>query len=199
MLACKPDNDLYRVLLTNRVECVRCDSAAQAVQTAAENAGVLILAEDYPEKTTVSDASVWEQAKQKKLRLYVEYPASLPGLEVGKPKHDTILRGVVASGFFGTTLAPMRIVSINGLTFVPVKAEKACLVAARVAGFDTAVFGLPPETFPILFETADGKVLVSTTKLSHFVTGRYAPAQDWQTIWRGVFGWLRPGARQRSI
>ena len=193
-LSCRADNDLYRVLTENRISCGRFDTPVQAVQSAVDGAGVLLLADDYPAKTTVIEASVWDEAKRKKLRLYVEYPSALPGMEISKPKHDNILRGVVASDFFGKDLAPMRIVSINGLTFVPVKAEKSSLVAARVAGFDTAVFGLPTETHPILFEAPDGDILVATTKLSHFLTGRYAPAQDWQTIWQGVFGWLKPGA-----
>ncbi len=192
ILACRENNDLYRVLTENGVAHSRFDTPDKAVKAAASGAGVLLLADDYPEKTNLVGPDVWEEAKRKKLRLYVEYPATLPGMEVGGPRKDHVLRGVVATDFFGSELAPMRIVSINGLTFVPVKAEKASLVAARVAGFDKAVFGLPPETHPILFEAADGGLLVATTKLSHFVTGRYAPTQDWQTIWKGVLGWLQP-------
>lgn len=199
LLACREDNDLHRVLKENRLSCSRFDTPAQAVQAATSGAGVLLLADEYPAKTTTIEPVVWEEAKRKKLRLYVEYPTALPGLEVGKPKQGHILRGVVATDFFGKELAPMRIVSVNGLTFVPVKAERAALVAARVAGFDTAVFGLPPETFPLLFEMPGSDTLVATTKFSHFVTGRYAPMQDWQTLWSRVLGWLQPGAPVASL
>lgn len=194
LLACREDNDLYRVLTENRLECSRFDSPSKAVQAAVPGAGVLLLADGYPAKTTVVEASVWEEAKRKKLRLFIEYPSALPGMEVGKPRQDHLLRGVVATDFFGKALAPMRIVSVNGLTFVPIKAERAALVAARVAGFDTAVFGLPTETFPLLIEMPDSDLLVATTKFSHFVTGRYAPMQDWQTLWGRVLAWLQPGA-----
>ncbi|MCY2931391.1 MAG: hypothetical protein NTV86_18265 [Planctomycetota bacterium] len=191
VLAGRPDNDLYRVLTTNCGNLVRCDTAAQAVQTAAEGVGVLILAEDYPAKTTVVEASVWEEVRRKKLRLYVEYPAALPALAVGQPNEDKLLRGVVTSGFFGAELTPMRIVTINDCRFVPVKAETPHMVLAKVAGVDTAVFGLTDMlTEPLLFE--HGGVLVATTKLSQFVTGRYMPEQAWRTIWQTILSHLLP-------
>ena len=71
------------------------------------------------------------------------------------------------------------------------RAAKPDLVMARVAGFDTAVYGLPSTgAYPILFEHAG--VLVATTKLSQFVTARYAPSEAWGPIWRRVFEWLCP-------
>ncbi|MCP4246285.1 MAG: hypothetical protein GY778_04475, partial [bacterium] len=90
-------------------------------------------------------------------------------------------------------LARLRILAIGGLQFVPVKTERAHIVAARVAGFDTAVYGLPETTYPILFEHPDGDILVATTKLSHFVTGRYAPTDAWRALWQGVLRWLCRG------
>ena len=71
----------------------------------------------------------------------------------------------------------------------------AHLVLARVAGFDTAVYGLADtKTFPILFEHPRGDVLVATTKLSQFVTARYAPEDAWPAVWRMILGRLQPGA-----
>jgi hypothetical protein len=35
-----------------------------------------------------------------------------------------------------------------------------------------------------------GEVLVATTKLSQFLSGRYAPSDAWQSIWNGVLAWL---------
>jgi hypothetical protein len=72
------------------------------------------------------------------------------------------------------------------------------LVLARVAGFDTASFGLPRETFPILFELrgeegASGAVLVATTKLSQFITARYGPREAWGPVWRMILEWVQPG------
>lgn len=137
---------------------------------------------------------VFELAAKKHLRLYVEFPASLPGVELGKPRGIRWERGVITSGAFGPELTPMRIVSIHDCHFVPVKTDKSHLVIAKVAGFDTAVYGLPEQdVWPILFEHADEAMLVSTTKLSQFVTARYAPSDAWAPIWRMILEWLQPG------
>ncbi len=85
VLACTADNDLFHVLAANEIACRRFDSPAQAVQAADSGDGVLILADRYPETTTAIDLAMFEQAAKKQLRLYVEYPAALPGVEVGQP------------------------------------------------------------------------------------------------------------------
>ena len=104
---------------------------------------------------------------------------------------------MIASDAFAPALAKLRILAIHGCRFVPLKAENPHIVIGRVAGFDTAVYGLPKESFPILCELPKreqvGDVLVATTKLSHFVTGRYAPTDAWRAIWNYVFAWLQPG------
>ena len=73
-------------------------------------------------------------------------------------------------------------------------AAKPHLVLAKVAGVDTAVFGLkdtPGE--PLLFDHPRGNLLVATTKLSHFVTGRYMPEEAWRTIWQTILDRLAAG------
>ncbi len=157
-----------------------------------------ILADGYPEKTTVVEPGLFDEAARKKLRLYVEYPSALPTLTVGPPKEDKLLRGVVISDIFGDALRPMRIVTVNGCRYVPVACESPFvhhLALARVAGVDTAVFGLkdtPSE--PLLFEHPRANVLVATTKLSQFVTGRYMPEEAWRTVWQTILHRLQPGA-----
>ena len=75
----------------------------------------------------------------------------------------------------------------------PENSPKADLVVARVAGYDTAIYGLPDkEVFPILFEVPESRLIVATTKLSGFVTGRYAPAHDWVLIWEKLLSELSP-------
>ncbi len=193
-VVCAADNDLFGVLSANKIARRRFDSAAEAGTAADSGSGVLILADGYPGKTTTVDGALLDKAAGKKLRLYVEYPAALGGLEFGKPVETHVERVVVASDFFGGGLKSLRIVSVNGLHYVPVEAKGSHLVAARVAGFDTAVYGLPEKTSPILFKMPGRDVLVATTKLSHFVTGRYAPRDSWQCIWGAVLAWLSPGA-----
>jgi hypothetical protein len=86
----------------------------------------------------------------------------------------------------------MRILAVHGFRYVPVEAAGAWLVAARVAGYDHAVYGLPKSgVWPVLFEHSPD-VLVATTALSRFVTGRYAPADAWEPIWKQILGRLCP-------
>lgn len=193
VFSCAVDNDLYRVLSDCGLNCPRYENPAAAVEAAAPATGVLLLANRYPQQTQNVAPAVFELAAKKRLRLYVEYPTSLPGLEVGKPRETRWERGVIASDAFGATLKPLRIVAIHDCHFVPLAAEQPHIVIARVAGFDSAVFGLPEkDVWPILFEHPRGGLLVSTTKLSQFVTARYAPTDAWTPIWRMILGWLQP-------
>jgi len=70
------------------------------------------------------------------------------------------------------------------------------LVSARVAGYDTAVFGLTgANPSPILFQhPADPSITVATTKLSSFVRGRFAPLVEWQLLWKVLLQQLVPWA-----
>ena len=192
VFCCRADNDLFRVLSDNGMRCPRYDTPGEAAGKAPAGAGVLILADGYPQQSTVVEPSVLEAAGSKRLRLYVEYPSALPGIELGQPRSVRWERAVVASDFFAPALNKLRILCIHGCRFTPAKAEKPHLVLARVAGYDSAVFGLPRETFPILFEHPRGNVLVATTKLSQFVTGRYGPADAWGSVWQLILCWLCP-------
>ena len=203
ILSCKEDNDLYRTLQENKIVCSRYDTPAEAVDHAGEGTGVLILADGYPEKTTLIDPGVFEEAAGKKLRLYVEYPSFLPGVEIGAPIGTHWERAVIASDAFAPAVQKLRILAMHDCSFVPMKSDHPLIVMARVAGFDTAVYGLPAETFPILFEmpetTNAGEVLVSTAKLSQFITARFAPTDAWTSIWKYVFAWLQPDAKAPEL
>ena len=193
IFVCRTENDLYRVWSAGGAPCRRWDRAADAVEAAPANAAILILADGYPAQTTDISAPLLDAAARKRLRLLIEYPAALPGLTLDAPRAATLERAVVASDFFGPELARLRILAVNGLHFLSVPGVASPhLVAARVAGFDTAVYGLPETTHPLLFEYRD-RVLVATTQLSRFVTARYAPHDAWQRLWTAILGWLRPG------
>ena len=179
---------------------LRFDRPADAVDAASDGAGVLILADGYPDKTTAIDAAVFDAAHKHHLRLFVEYPASLPDMKLGKPRRTTLERAVVASDVFGDSLKKMRILVIHDCHFVEASAEDPYLVLAKVAGYDTAVYGLKgAEADPVLFEHPRGGILVATTKLSQFVTARYAPKDAWQVVWRKVFEWLQPQAKTPTL
>lgn len=195
VFACAADNDLYRVMTANKFVCPRHASALQAVESATEGAGVLILADGYPGKTTELPPTLLKQAAQKKLRLYIEYPAAVPGLKIEKPQQPHWERTVVASDAFGEALEKLRILQIHDCHFLPVQAAQAHLVSARVAGYDKAVYGLPEKTWPLLFAHSHGgsEMLIATTKLSQFVSARYAPTNAWKSVWKMILGQLSPG------
>ena len=195
VFACRADNDLYQILTAQGEPHPRFDSAAQAIAEAPAGCGVLLLADEYPEQTTALDNALLEAAAPKGLRLYVEYPSWLPQLEVGSPQELAHGRGVATCDRFGEAFPRMGVTEIRGCHFVPVTADAPWIVLAKVAGYDNAVFGLPKEkVYPILFAHPQGNLLVATTKLSQFVTGRYAPYRAWQAIWGEILHQLCPEA-----
>jgi hypothetical protein len=195
-LCCGEKNDLLSVLRGSGIACERFDDPDVAVRRALPGSGLLLLADGYPSSTTVLSGDLLRRATSKRLRVYVEYPSWLPGGATGEPRDAHAERAVVRSDFFGPALPPLRILSINGLRFLPSSAVNAHLVAAQVAGFDSAVYGLPKQVYPLLYvHPANNRLLVATTKLSGFITGRYAPSDGWHAVWQGILGWLMPGTK----
>jgi len=192
-LSCFEDNDLYRVLKLNDFKCLRYSTPAQAIKEAPQGSPVLILADRYPDTATQIEESTLAAARQKNLRLYLEYPGSLPEMQAGNLKRTHWERAVITSDRFGKSLQPMRIVAVQDCHFIPFQADNPWIVVAKVAGFDTAVYGLPQTSQPVLFEYSNGKALIATTKLSQFVTGRYAPHDAWPIIWDAILEWLTDG------
>ena len=191
ILSCKADNDLYLTLKENKIPCILYNSPEEAIGKALKNSGVLILAEGYPAKTTEFATSLYEQAHNKKLKIYIEYPSTLPGRNLEKPRSALLERVVVATGAL-EGLTKMQILAFHDCHYVSVLAENPLLVVSKVAGFDKAIYGLNKDsTFSaILFENPSDQLLVSTTKLSQFITARYAPAKAMQSIWRYILKWV---------
>ncbi len=152
VFCCVPENDLYKVAVSGGSEYPRFDRPIDAVRAAATGSGVLILADGYPQKTTPIDPALFDRAAKKKLRLYVEYPASLPNMDVGQVRRTRLERAVVASDVFGEALEKMRLLVIHDCHFVEMQAADPYLVLAKVAGYDTAAYGLKNTlAYPILF------------------------------------------------
>ena len=145
-LCCSENNDLYKTLLENNINCNRYDTPEKAIDMAKKGTGVMILAEGYPQQTTTMSEALYKKAKDKKLRLYVEYPSHLPDMEVGEINGTNWERAVISSDKFAPRLEKHRILAIHDCRFVTIEAENPDIVVARIAGFDTAVYGLPDET-----------------------------------------------------
>lgn len=143
VFACRADNDLYQTVSADGEAYPRFDTPTQAIDEAPDNCGVLILADEYPDKSTVLDNALFEAAAHKRLRLYVEYPSALPQMEVASPIDLPHGRGVATSDVFGTAFPQLGVTEIPGCRFVPVKADAPLIVIAKVAGYQSAVFGLP--------------------------------------------------------
>lgn len=193
IFVCDEDNDLYRAMVETNGEYQRFTSAKEALEIAAPRSGIFVLADNYPNKKVLIPNGFFEKAKAKSIKLYVEFPDTLPGIKTGIIQKIKKERGVITTDLFGKSLKEMRIVMIHDAHYVDVKVESPLMVLAKVAGFDKAIYGLDStETHPILFELPESNILVSTIKLSQFITGRYAPKDAWASIWQFVFQWLQP-------
>lgn len=140
-------------------------------------------------------------AQEKNLRLYVEFPSSVPDLMLGDPKPTEWERVVASSDFFAPELEKDRILALHGCWYLPLEHayKQVHLAVARVAGYDKAIYGLPEAANPILLELQQYHVLVSTSKLSHFITGRYGPTEAWSAIWNRLMRWLDPDGDTESL
>jgi hypothetical protein len=193
-LVCQPENDLFQILLENQIPCTRFDSP-EAWLEHGNATSILILADDDPNRLVQLPAEFFARAATNKLKVFVEFPAALPEIGFEPPQRITLERGVVQSEFFGAALAPLRIVMLPDGYFLPTRATAPHLVLAKVAGFDQAIYGLAnTPSFPLVFEHPTRPFLVATTRLSHFISGRYAPTDAWKIIWQKILVWLAPNA-----
>ena len=189
------DNGLYNAAVTSfGVNYDRFDSPLDAVNNAPNGSGVLILADGYPDARQSIQQQVLDVAAQKNLRLYIEYPDAVPGLSFGSIHNNSVDRLVVDSNsFFGTNLQQWDLLDAHESRFVNVSSNISDAAQhirlAKVAGYDTAPFGYQSSfKRAVLFEHQNSGVdmLVATTQLSNFVTGRYMPQDHWQSAWSGV-------------
>ncbi len=195
------DNDLVEILKAQKIKTERYSNALEAVNSARHGEGILILADNYPTTQVKLDELVFQTIKEKELRAYIEFPSEIPGVSLGKIEKAKAERAVVNSDFFGSFPDSLSILGINGLHYIsaPSGVSKAHIVAARVAGFDSAIFGLPEKYFPLLFEMENERILVATTNLSRFVSGRYAPAKEWAATWSGILEFVLPGIKLKPL
>src|SRR5688572_20535897 len=194
---CRADNDLFALLADAGEHHARFDTPDEAVLRSKAGSVLLVLADGYPRVTTPVDAAFFAAAKAKRLRLYMEYPSLVPGVEFAPPKQAVWERGVVSTDRFGERLPKLALFSAHGCQYLPTRAADPLLVIGRVAGFDSAVYGIPATAEPLLFEAGNGDWLIATTKLSGFVTGRYAPTDRWATIWKQILKRLDPQASRK--
>src|SRR5712671_3165603 len=129
--SCSKENDLYQAV--QGAPKSRFDTPSAAIRAAPKQSPVLLLADDYPIKTVTIDAASIELARKKQLRVLIEFPSFLPGIEAGPVRHTTWERIVVSSNRFSPALPRLRILAAHDCHFASVaSAANPDLVAARV-------------------------------------------------------------------
>src|ERR1017187_2769157 len=108
---CSPQNDLYLALA--KTNYPRFDTPLATIPSAPPGSAGLLLADGYPARQTPLDPAGFELARQKDLRVFIEYPAALPGLEMAAPRTTTWERLVVSSEKFAPALTRLRILAAH--------------------------------------------------------------------------------------
>eukprot|EP01062_Namystynia_karyoxenos_P015690 TRINITY_DN15711_c0_g2_i1.p1 TRINITY_DN15711_c0_g2~~TRINITY_DN15711_c0_g2_i1.p1 ORF type:complete len:834 (+),score=185.28 TRINITY_DN15711_c0_g2_i1:88-2589(+) len=201
------DNDIYRAASsatapTGRATAARFDSVGAALASAAAGDALLVMAQGYPSNTTQISAADWERVGALKIPAYVEFPAAMPdGTRTSPPKLTVWERAVVAPGAaLGSSLPPLRLLtphkSAAYAALPSAHGARQLLVLAKVAGYDTAVDGLPkrPGSVSALLSELPGTVLVASTQLSQCRTRRFSPNAHWLAVWQYVLARLAGAA-----
>lgn len=134
-------------------------------------------------------------ARRNEAKVLLECPDAYPGIEFGSEIYADSFkaRSVVAGDWFGEKVPPCRILTQHNFVLRVVNSPvKSHLVAARVAGYRDACFGLEDaEKYPLLFEAPDcSNILIAVTPFASFIRSRFAPAADWKTVIGKLLGFL---------
>jgi hypothetical protein len=134
IFVCQPDNDLYRVLARLNHTPPRYGTLDQALEAAPRGTAVLSLADTYPRPSPAFDQRHADWVRAKGVRLYLEYPASLPGTSLGEPRPTTWERVVVTSDFFAPQVARHTILAQHGCWYLPFAAASPSAALPRSPG-----------------------------------------------------------------
>ena len=185
------DNDFLKLLKSQSIPCSIVSDPHEAVRSARPGSGVFISAAGYPDLRTEIGPDDYRLAKSRNLRLFVEYPSSIPGQNpVGETYHGKFERAVITSDIFGEDLPQMSVLTVNDCSIIRTEVADPLVVYAKVAGFDKAEYGLTDtDVYPLLF-LCNRNVMVSATRLSEFSTSRFGPDRSWKAFWETVVSWL---------
>lgn len=195
LFCCDADNDLHRSLTTRDHQPLRYEQPAAALAAAEAGDAVLVLADGYPARRTSFPPELITVAAERRVSLLVEYPADLPGLSA-EPATATLERLVITDPRLGPEFG---LLAVHACRYLPTRQPDTLLWLARVAGFDTAVFGLPETAQSALYRWPGAPVLIATTQLSRFGRGRYGPQSAWIALWQGILRILQPDAEPPAM
>ena len=182
-------------LVRNNVTA-HCDFeiALHAYKDSPKGAAILLLSDGQSEPTPFPTEKEQNIVIAKRLRVYVEFCNSPETYNKGNGGIQTtsLERIVVPNGSSLEGFKPMQILHPHVTNFTDLRLEKVGafqtdLVLAKVAGFETAVYGLPSVTFPVLLTTVKmPSFLLSSIPLSMYVTARFSPASQFTKVWTSV-------------
>lgn len=174
------DNDLVNLLGKERFKIISGDSVSKTLEIAKPGSAVILTSDNYPDKPQNLTESDLNTIKEKELRVFAEF-VTLPGQN---PEINEIsVERVVVTKPLGDSLKPMDLLTINRAAYLKAEADDPLMVIARVAGFDTAVFGLEDTPFsPLVYKHGDN-LWISTSKLTDFSRLRLMPESKWQSFW----------------
>jgi len=181
-------SDLVQVLNESGYAARLAGSAEEAIGQAQTGEAVFLLAEEYPRKGTTLPKELLEAARQKKLKLYVEYPEMVLGTKTGEAQTIVFERLIAPDGFMGALKAG-ALLMLNGCWHKPYFTKgPGLLCLGKVAGYDQMAFGMP-EKYDVILDWLDEEedVLIATSCLSRFVTARYLPTESWKAVWSKIF------------
>ncbi|WP_143715758.1 hypothetical protein [Pedobacter heparinus] len=175
-------NDMVKVLSASKLKFSISENADEAVKKAQLNAAVLLFAEGYPsQRVAISQESV-QAIRDKKLKVYIEFPQEIPGMTFSPVlNYIKLERGIVNT----SKIKGLDSLDLLGLTdhyYVVTKATKPFVLLGKVAGYDKADFGISDvKTYPLLFKY--DQFIIGTTKLSDAISSRFGPAVSWIKVW----------------
>ena len=181
------DNDLVNLLEKERFKIIRGDSMSKTLESAKPGSAVILVANEYPEKPQILSEKDLGTIKEKGLRVFAEFA----NIESGDHELKEIgVERVVVTEPIGDNLKPMDLLTINRAVYIKTEATDPMMVIARVAGFDTAVYGLEDTPYdPLVFK--DGENLwISTSKLTDFARLRFMPESKWKPFWENILSEL---------
>ena len=144
------DSDLVQLLEKEGYTLKFYPSVSEALQNAPEKSGVLLLSDSYPVKGTSISQEDESLIEAKSLRVLVEFPQRIGTTD--SSKSDTLnLERIVVCDSINTELPFMSLLSFNRciLKETSDSINHPILVAAKVAGFDKAVYGRPDLSYII--------------------------------------------------
>lgn len=186
---CSKKNDFYQLFVKNNPDIECYDNLDEVLIKAEKKSGIFLLSDTYPICSGKVTEKHLKTIKEKSLRIYIEYPESVEGMEFTGVSQDCHKRIVISTDSFDN-LPYGSIMMANDLNYITCNTDKkSYALFAKVAGYDRIKFGIPNNAVPILIEFNEN-VLIGCGGLSYFVKGRFSPKNSWKVFFEEIAKWL---------